>query len=347
MSLAPVGDESSSRVRDALTLGQRELLLKMEALLGRQHVKQALEEGLESVQQRLADFGKYEAALLGHIEGKMKPSVPTVIQSPESSLKPTPMKIKVSPFSGVEGENLTFWFREVELALSAALIRNERSKVTFAISNMQGRAKSWALTWETNHPGYFRTWDALKQGMEVTFQPPNAAFRQRTKFLSCVQGKRELYEYVQELRQLRASIASSPLPEEVMVTVFLNGLAQGPVRLEVHRKEPQTLEEAIAVAQREDYCLRQARGLPLAPSNMASPAAACGPEPMDLSAVEQRRPAVQCYGCGRFGHYQRNCPRNQRGGRAPRGGRGRRGGRGGYTQPRREASGMAGNANSQ
>jgi hypothetical protein len=60
--------------------------------------------------------------------------------------------------------------------------------------------------------------------MEAMFLPPNAAFRHRAAFLASVQGKRPLYTYVHELRRLRAAMADSPLAEDVMVTVFMQGL---------------------------------------------------------------------------------------------------------------------------
>ncbi|KAJ0392521.1 hypothetical protein ATCC90586_011968 [Pythium insidiosum] len=108
---------------------------------------------------------------------------------------------KVASYQGLESENLTFWFRELEIAMSAARIHDERLRVTYAMSHLQGRARSWALTWETNAPGHFSSWEGFKVAMLAAFQPPNVAHRQRTQFLNAPQGKRELYEFVQELPQ--------------------------------------------------------------------------------------------------------------------------------------------------
>ncbi|KAJ0398291.1 hypothetical protein ATCC90586_007232 [Pythium insidiosum] len=112
------------------------------------------------------------------------------------------------------------------------------------------------------------------------------------EFVSARQGKRELYEFVQELRQLRACMAADPLPEEVMVTVFMNGLALGEARRAVFQSEPRSLEEAMYVAQRADHYDRLARGLPV--GRQAGPQDTVGdPEPMDLTLSEEHLNALE------------------------------------------------------
>ncbi|POM58807.1 Gag protein, partial [Phytophthora palmivora] len=57
--------------------------------------------------------------------------------------QPKPLRLKVNPYEGKEGENLHFWVKEVELAMDAALISTEQLRVAFALSNLGGRAKTW------------------------------------------------------------------------------------------------------------------------------------------------------------------------------------------------------------
>jgi len=171
------------------------------------------------------------------------------------------------------------------------------------------------------------------------FLPPNVSYRQRVAFLASKQAGSDLYTYVQELRQLRATMAVNTLTEDVMVTVMMEGLNPGPAKTKLFRKAPGTLDDAITIALREDYSHRQANGLPVRPLSSAgtSPSMPSGPEPMDLSVADSRALGVTCYTCQKVGHFQRDCPRNRafqaRGGPRPRGrvrgsNRGRGSGRG-------------------
>ncbi|POM66653.1 Gag protein, partial [Phytophthora palmivora] len=72
--------------------------------------------------ERIEAFDTYERGLIDHVQG---------LQPPAAERKP-------------EGGNLHFWVIEVELAMDAALISTERLRVAFALSNLEGRAKTWA-----------------------------------------------------------------------------------------------------------------------------------------------------------------------------------------------------------
>ena len=73
------------------------------------------------------------------------------------------------------------------------------------------------------------------------------------------------------------------------MTVFMQGLADGPVRNHLFRLELNTLEEAISEAEQEDLSMRQAHARyhsyrPLRRQETG------GPEPMYLCYVESVRP---------------------------------------------------------
>ncbi|POM62093.1 hypothetical protein PHPALM_28792 [Phytophthora palmivora] len=107
---------------------------------------------------------------------------------------------------------------QVELAMDAALISTERLRVAIALSNLRGRAKT-------------------------SFLPANYEYRQRSLLLACKQGKRELHEYIQEMRVLAASPVGNPLPEHIKVTVFMDGLKVGPSRTQLFRVHGNTMED--------------------------------------------------------------------------------------------------------
>ncbi|POM69392.1 Gag protein [Phytophthora palmivora] len=199
------------------------------------------------------------------------------------------------------GENLHFWVREVELAMDAALISTERLRVAFALSNLGGRAKTWAQ---------------LCQQLRADFLPANYEYRQRSRFLACKQGKRELHEHIQEMRVLASSLVGNPLPERIKVTVFMDGLKVGPSRTQLFRVHANTMEEAIQIALQEEYSHRQARTPTSvwqghnASSDAVQGAPAAGAStglvPMELGTAVQS--SIRCYGCGKLGHMQRASP---------------------------------------
>ncbi|RAW19896.1 hypothetical protein PC110_g23662 [Phytophthora cactorum] len=117
-----------------------------------------------------------------------------------------PLRLKMNPYVGKEDENLHVWVREVELAMDAALISTEQLRVAFALSNLSGRAKSWAYTREATTPGCFASWSQLCKQFRTAFLPANYEYRHRSRFLSCKQGKRELHEYIQEMRDFTVSL---------------------------------------------------------------------------------------------------------------------------------------------
>ncbi|POM69143.1 Gag protein [Phytophthora palmivora] len=227
------------------------------------------------------------------------------------SAQPNPLRLKVNPYEEKEGENLHFWAREVELAIDAALISSERLRVAFALSTLEGRAKTWAYTREATTTDGFTTWAQLS-----AFLPANYEYRQRSRFLACKQGKRELHEYIQEMRVLAASLVGNPLPEHIRVTVFMNGLKVGPSRTQLFRVHASMVEVSIQIAIQEEYSHRQAR----TPTSVwqghnastgtvqRTPVtgASTGPVPMELGTAVQS--SIHCDGCGKLGHMQRACP---------------------------------------
>ncbi|POM59263.1 Gag protein [Phytophthora palmivora] len=143
--------------------------------------------------ERIEAFDTYERGLIAHVQG---------LQPPVAEMKPAqskPLRLKVNPYEGKEEENLHFWVREVELAKDAALISTECLRVTSALSYLGGRVKTWAFPCEATTPGCFTTWAQLCQQLRAAFLPANYEYRQRSRFLACKQGNRELHEYIQEI----------------------------------------------------------------------------------------------------------------------------------------------------
>uniref|UniRef100_M4BTX0 Uncharacterized protein n=1 Tax=Hyaloperonospora arabidopsidis (strain Emoy2) TaxID=559515 RepID=M4BTX0_HYAAE len=85
---------------------------------------------------------------------------------------------------------------------------------------------------------------------------------------------------------------SDPLPEEVHVTIFMEGLRTGIARAEVFRVHPSTFEEAVRIALDAEHNFKSARlgwngyNPSSARANSTSTPAVNRLEPMDLSYAE-------------------------------------------------------------
>ncbi|GMF50663.1 unnamed protein product [Phytophthora fragariaefolia] len=222
-----------------------------------------------------------------------------------------PIKMSVPTFDGKDSDSLVFWVHEIEIALSAGQIYDARAQVAFALSNFGGRARM-SHGRETATPWYFTSWSFMELELRSTFLLANVAYRHRSNFLRCKQGKRSLQDYVMELHNLEAAMAGAPLSEDAKVTVFMDGVRTGPVRTELFRRQPKTFNEVAHIAMLEDHCLRSAQGHTLQVE------ASEGPTPMEISLThaESARPqrtqraGGRCFGCNQPGHFRRNCPTN-------------------------------------
>ena len=165
----------------------------------------------------------------------------------------------------------------------------------------------------------FESLDVFKTLLSETFEPPTAEFRTLSELLEIKQGKRKVHAYAQHVRYLARCMVVNPVSEFVLITIFFQGLADGPVRDHLFRGELKTLSEAIYAAEQEEFSVRQAHTT-LTPHRPQRRSAVGGPEPMDICNVEggKPRPAndkrlVRCHRCHKMGHYAYECriPRSE------------------------------------
>ncbi|KAE8992252.1 hypothetical protein PR001_g20994, partial [Phytophthora rubi] len=185
----------------------------------------------EQQRARVERFDKYESSLIAHVSAAAQEAARATMRAEAQSAaqasatntasfatRPTttkPVKMSVPVFDGKDSESLVFRVREIEIALSAGQIYDARAQVAFALSNLGGRARAWAMARESATPGYFTSWSFMEQELRSTFLLANVAYRHRSSFLWCKQGKRSLHDYVMELHNLEAAMAGAPLSEDL------------------------------------------------------------------------------------------------------------------------------------
>ncbi|KAF1333990.1 reverse transcriptase, partial [Globisporangium splendens] len=190
-------------------------------------------------------------------------SLSSAASAPQTPTSQTPcpraVKIDAPKFDGADGDKLIHWLLAVERCAKAQLIDSNEQMVSYAISNLRGRASEWAFSTLLADECAFDTWDIFRAEITAMYQPPNNEVLLQGRFFTLRQGKLSLERYIQEMRSLCAAITTSPLPESVKVPAFLNGLNSGPARQELYRRLPATMEDAICIALVEQQSFRVSR----------------------------------------------------------------------------------------
>ncbi|KAF1319846.1 Membrane protein, partial [Globisporangium splendens] len=122
------------------------------------------------------------------------------VATPVSSIRTVPLKLDVSPYRGGENEPLSRWFVELDAAITARQLRDPSQQVLFAMSNLAGRAKSWAYGKRLVDLNCFPSYDHFKTELKKAFEPPQSEFRARAEFLKLRQGRFDLHSYAQRAR---------------------------------------------------------------------------------------------------------------------------------------------------
>uniref|UniRef100_A0AAV1TED9 CCHC-type domain-containing protein n=1 Tax=Peronospora matthiolae TaxID=2874970 RepID=A0AAV1TED9_9STRA len=232
---------------------------------------------------------------------------------PTHMRRPETLKIDISRYKGTDEDYLLRWFVELDDAIRARHFEGDEMQVTFALSNLTGREKFWALGLKLHDPNVFELLEILKFRLTETFDLPRAEFRARSALLRLKQVKRDVHANAPHLRYLASSVPKNPVDEHTLIKLFIYGPVDGPVKTYMFREDFHTLEKAIVYAEQEDFSLRQseANSSNYRPTRRQETG---GPEPMGLCYIDiensrslSHKRAARCHRCQKIGHNAHEC----------------------------------------
>ncbi|GMF47772.1 unnamed protein product [Phytophthora fragariaefolia] len=140
-------------------------LRKMVSLLGEAAFAGFPNLSAEQQKARVKRFDKYESSLIAHVSaaaqeaagaamraGAQSAEQASTTNSTSFAARPTttkPVKMSVQTFDGKDSDSLGFWVHGIEIALCAGQTFDARAQVAFALSNLEERARAWAMDRET------------------------------------------------------------------------------------------------------------------------------------------------------------------------------------------------------
>ncbi|KAK3571455.1 hypothetical protein QTP86_012082 [Hemibagrus guttatus] len=211
----------------------------------------------------------------------------------------SPVAIPV-PFSGSAGDCNGFLLQcSLVLEMQPHLYPDNRAKVAFIISRLDGKALHWAEPlWTQNHPTVTSLSSFLEHFREVFGTPAGDS-----------------------------SIAASGWNEQALITTYRQGLDPR-IRLHLAAYEDSIglekfIQLSIRFATHMQLCLEEHQAQPLFPAAPHRPERVSRPEPaeepmdlehLDLAATERQRERQRrlaqnrCFYCGRSGHFIAECP---------------------------------------
>ncbi|KAK3553387.1 hypothetical protein QTP70_003551 [Hemibagrus guttatus] len=236
----------------------------------------------------------------------------------------SPMAVP-APYSGVAEDCNGFLLQcSLTLEMQSHLYPDDRAKIAFIISRLDGKALRWAEPlWSQSNP-MMSSLSAFTRHFREVFGRPEGDSSVGERLCRIKQGNLSVSEYALQFRTLAAA---SGWNEQALITTYRQGL-DPQVRLHLAAHEDSMglekfIQLSIRFATRMQLCFEEHQSQPAASTAPAQPGSVSHPEPADdamqleLSEVSsadrqwerQRRLAQSCcFYCGGSGHFVAKCP---------------------------------------
>ncbi|KAK3506309.1 hypothetical protein QTP70_001709 [Hemibagrus guttatus] len=246
----------------------------------------------------------------------------TAVSSPP--VYASPMAVP-APYSGAAEDCNGFLLQcSLTLEMQSHLYPDDRAKIAFIISRLDGKALRWAEPlWSQSNP-MMSSLSAFTRHFREVFGRPEGDSSVGERLCRIKQGNLSVTEYALQFRTLAAA---SGWNEQALITTYRQGL-DPQVRLHLAAHEDSMglekfIQLSVRFATRMQLCFEEHQSQPAASTAPAQPGPVSHPEPADdamqleLSEVSsadrqwerQRRLAQSCcFYCGGSGHFVAKCP---------------------------------------
>ena len=202
--------------------------------------------------------------------------------------------------------------------------------------HLTGDAKLWWKQW-CKDEGVLegsQSWENVKNAVKGRYLPPAHEAIKMNEFFSLKQASLTLEEYYSKFVTLRRYAPA--LTSDQQVARFCQGLIE-PLNTRLEAMRPCSIQDALIRAKPLAKELTSTFVGEISSQNAQAPQLRrnqTNPQPAPFRprvySTNGARPSRgNCFGCGEFGHYQRDCPNLAQTNQAPQAGRGGRGGRNG------------------
>ncbi|GJT07171.1 reverse transcriptase domain-containing protein [Tanacetum coccineum] len=208
-------------------------------------------------------------------------------------------------FNGTEGAvGLIRWFERTESVFSHSKCAEE-NKVTFATGTLTDDALSWWNAYAQPigiDQANKITWTELKRLLTNKYCPRTEVRKMEDEFYNLTVKGNDLKTYIRRFQELAVLCPNMVPNTEKLMEAFIRGLPRS-IKGNVTASKPQTLEEAINIAQRlmdqnrRQEAVRAYAATPAENSRNKGPATRSNLLPV----------TVTCHACGEKGHYANQC----------------------------------------
>ncbi|GJV00720.1 putative reverse transcriptase domain-containing protein [Tanacetum coccineum] len=214
-------------------------------------------------------------------------------------------------FKGTEGAvGLIRWFERTESVFSRSNC-TEDCKVKFATGTLTEEALSWWNSFAQPigiEEAYKITWVEFKKLLIKKYCPRTEIQKMEDEFYHLTMKGNDLKTYVRRFQEL-ATLCPTMVPDsEKMMEVFIGGLPQS-IEGNVTASKPQTLEEAINIAQRLMDQNKRQEAVRAYAATPAKNSRYVGNLPLCRRCVLHHTGpcTVKCNTCNKVGHLTKNC----------------------------------------